>query len=401
MSETPLSAVIDLVVQAIDHERLALGRERQAKVWLSQSPDYLPLLLGHTERFFEDFKEDRTWKMAEHELRGGVVCPEMWDFPHYTFLEQQDDPEKMLYEMMWEILSWARSGSDAMLSVRPYYLRTFESALGIEVERTEELHAYVREFLPAEEVYDLDTGAIFEKGLFPKVVECIDLMKERLPDGVNIFPGNTSGPLSLAASLRGNDIWYDVYDRPEDMRALIKKCTKLCKDTAYWYKEKLGDPRDLTYHGSLFQAKGGVRVVGDPLVNVSPEMHREFVVDEIDDVFAEFDGGWFHSCGYYPDHLDDLLAAPAMTAINFGNPEQWPDFEETVREIIAAGKVYYGAWPRKPGEPMEDYLRRAVRVAGPERKGMIVFLQGDGPFPEPQETMDLWHRLQDQEFPRN
>jgi len=345
-----------------------------------------------------DFKEDRTWKMAEHELVGGVVCPEMCDYPHYTFIEQQNDPAKMLYEMLWEILSWARSRSDAMLSVRPYYLRTIDSALGIEIERSEESHAYVRKFLPAEEVYNLDPGNIFERGLFPKIAECIELMKERLPEGVRIFPGDTGGPLSLAESLRGNEIWYDFYDRPEDVRALLVQCTELCKQAAYWYKERLGDPRDQTFHGSLFQAKGGVRVVGDSIVNVSPEMHREFVIDGIDEIFAEFDGGWFHSCGYYPNHLDDLLAVPALTAINFGNPEQWPDFEKTVTRIIAAGKIYYGAWPRRPAEPIERYLRRAVRTAGPKRNGMIVFLQGEGPFPEPAETMDLWHRLQDEEW---
>ena len=399
MSEVPLQVVIDLVREAIDPQRVAQGKERQTKVWLGQSPDYLPLLLGHTERFFEDFKEDRTWKMAEHELRGGVVCKEMRDFPHYTFLEQQADPEKMLYEMLWEILSWARSGSDAVLSVRAYYLRTFESAFGMEVERSEESHAYVREFLPAEQVYDLEPGNVFERGMFPMAAACIEVMKERLPEGVHIFPGDTGGPLSLAEALRGNEIWYDFYDRPDDVRALIRRCTALCKEAAYWYKGKIGDPRHQTYHGSLFQAKGGVRVVGDSIVNISPEMHREFVIDGIEEIFAEFDGGWFHSCGYFPDHLDDLLAVPGMTAINFGNPEQWPDFEETVRRIIEAGKIYYGAWPRKPDEPMEDYLRRAVRAAGPERKGMIIFLQGDGPFPEPQETMELWHRLQDEEFP--
>lgn len=127
-------------------------------------------------------------------------------------------------------------------------------------------------------------------------------------------------------------------------------------------------------------------------------MHREFVADEIRKVFGEFDGGWFHSCGRFEAHLDHLLAMPELTAINIGNPEQWPDLDAAVRKIKAAGKVYYGAWPRRPDEPMEDYLRRAVRLLGPDRNGMIIFLQGEGPFPEPRETMDMWQRLQDEEF---
>ena len=401
MSNVPLQQVLDLVAAAVDLHRIALGKERQAQVWLGQSPDYAPLLLGHTERFFKDLKEDRTWKMAEHELRGGAVCREMWDYPHYTFLEQQDDPEKMLYEMLWEILSWARSGSDAMLSVRPYYLRSIECALGMRIERNEETHASTPEYLPVETVYDLDTTGVFERGLFPKIAECIDLMKQKLPEGVHIFPGDTVGPLCLAEAIRGNEIWYDFYDRPEDVHELIAKCRKLCMEAAYWYKEKIGDPRTVTYHGSLYQARGGARVVNDSFVNLSPEMHRQFVIDAIREIFREFDGGWFHSCGSFKAHLDDLLAMPEMTTINFGNPEQWEDLEGAIRKIKSAGKVYYGAWTRQPDEPMEAYLRRAVRLLGPERNGMILFLQGDGPFDEPQKTMDLWQRLQDEEFPRN
>lgn len=397
----PLQAVIDLVNESVDPKRIQLGRQRQSKVWLGESTDYLPLLLGHTERFFGNFKEDRTWKMAEHALRGGVVCKEMWDYPHYAFAEQLEDPSKMFYEQLWEILSWARSGSDAVLSVRPYFLFVLQEAFGMKLDVSEESHVYITGYLPPEQVYDLNTEGIFERESFTKVVEFIDFMKKHLPEEVHIFPGNTYGPLSLAESLRGNDIWYDFYDRPEDVRALLKKCARICIELAYWYKEILGDPKDQSYHGSLFQVKGGVRVVSDSFVNLSPEMFREFVMDPTRKVFREFDGGWFHSCGVFEKHLENLLVMPEMTAINFGNPEQWQQFEETVRRIIASGKVYYGAWPRKPNEPMEEYLRRAVRVAGPQRKGMIIFLQGDGPFLEPQETMDLWHRLQDEEFPRN
>ena len=394
--EPPLQELIDLVREAINPVVIEDGKRRQAAVWCGEETDYLPLLLGHTEYHFKDFKEDRSWKMAEHKLRGGVVCREMWDFPHYTFSEQQDDPLKMLYEMLWEILSWARSRSDAVLSVRPYYLRSIESALGVELVRSEETHVYVSRHLTREEAYGLEPGNLFERGLFPKIAECIDLMKEHLPEGVHIFPNDTGGPLVLAESILGDALWYDFYDRPDDVCAFIRKCGDLCKEVARWYKQKLGDPLDQTYHGPLFQARGGVRVVNDSIVNLSPAMHREFVFDAINDVFEEFSGGWFHSCGVFQAHLDDLLAVPALTAINFGNPEHWPDFETVVRRIIDAGKIYYGSWPRKPGESMKDYLRRAVRTAGPDRRGMNIFLQGEGPFPKPEETMALWHRLQDE-----
>ena len=73
--------------------------------------------------------------------------------------------------------------------------------------------------------------------------------------------------------------------------------------------------------------KESVRVVNDSAVMISPAMHRKYVIPRIRRIFETFGGGWCHSCGDYSKHLDDLIAYPEITALNFGNPEQWPDFE--------------------------------------------------------------------------
>jgi hypothetical protein len=74
------------------------------------------------------------------------------------------------------------------------------------------------------------------------------------------------------------------------------------------------------------------------------------------------------------------------------------DLDDAVSRIVRAGKVYCGAWARKPGEDMESYLRRAIKAAGPEKKGLIICLQetAEQPLPHPEETMEMWHRLQDE-----
>ena len=134
----------------------------------------------------------------------------------------------------------------------------------------------------------------------------------------------------------------------------------------------------------------------DPCVSISAEAHRSLVLPRIRRVFAEFGGGWYHSCGHYPHQIDNLLSAPEITAVNFGNPEQWPDFAEVVGRVVAAGKVYYGAIPVDSSEDLEPALRRVLSALGGRRRGLIVFLKGNAPWPEPQATMDLWHRLQDE-----
>ena len=136
-------------------------------------------------------------------------------------------------------------------------------------------------------------------------------------------------------------------------------------------------------------------MVDDSSVSISADLHREVVLPRIRRIFQEFGGGWYHSCGHYPHVIDNLLSAPEITAINFGNPELWPDFEETVGRMVQSGKVYYGAIPVRDGEAPEPAMRRILEAAH-GRRGLIVMLKGEGPWPEPRQTMDLWHRLQDE-----
>ena len=97
---------------------------------------------------------------------------------------------------------------------------------------------------------------------------------------------------------------------------------------------------------------------------------------------------------------------PEITTVNMGEPEMW-DLLQTVRELYQNGKLYYGGWPRHPGEPIETYLRRGVELCGAERNQAILFAMGErfaekgsDPWPEPTETMHLWHKIQDEMFPR-
>ena len=74
------------------------------------------------------------------------------------------------------------------------------------------------------------------------------------------------------------------------------------------------------------------------------------------------------------------------------------DQDDAVKRIIRSGKIYYGAWCRKPDEKLEDYLRRALLATGGEKKGLIIFLHETHgqTLPHPEKIMELWHKLQDQ-----
>lgn len=398
-SRPPLDEVIALLCDAIDIERIRLGRQRQAAVWRGETPDYLPLLLGHTPLNAGGCRHNRRWMMAEHQLTGGPVTEELESYPHYDLLEMFDDPAKMLYEQLWEMVAWARAGSDAQLSVRNGFLVwAIASAFGIKPDFDAVQMPWGNNHLARNQLETLSIHGMEHRGLLPRSLEFMEFFNRHLPPHVRQYVPDLSGPLSLANYLFGNDwFWMAFYDDPEFVHKALDFCAKAHTYMGKLYKKSIGEKDNESYHGALYMAGGGIKVVDDSNVNLSADQWREFDMPRIARCFETFGGGWYHSCGYYPEKLDLLLEIPRLTAINFGNPEMW-DQDDAAARIVGAGKVYYGGWVRKTGETLEDCLRRAVKIAGPKRRGLIIMLKDDEerPLPHHEEIMALWHRLQDE-----
>lgn len=403
MSNVPLQAVKDLVAEAVNLPRLQKARQRQDAVCKGESPDYAPLLLGHHVPFLGDLEEDRTFKLAENLLEGGTATPEIADYPHHTYTEQLASPEVMLYESLWELLSWARTPSDALLGVRPSLAFLLPTCFGMKYEITKEGTAWYAEPLSLDAALDADLDDLAHCGEIPRILDFLAYFKDNVPAGVQACCPVAVGPISQTDALLGAQIWTLFYDQPGKVRALIEKVTDAIIELLRLCKAVIGEPMGEFSFGSLHLSCGGVKIGSDSMVMMSPEMFRDFVQPSITKLCETFSGGLHHSCGYYPGHFDVLCDTPGLTAINLGQPEMW-DHEQVVSRCHENGMIYYGYWMRRPGESMEDYLRRGVALCGPERNHAILFMKADPPFgshwPKPAETMEMWHRLQDEMVPR-
>jgi hypothetical protein len=163
-------------------------------------------------------------------------------------------------------------------------------------------------------------------------------------------------------------------------------------------KRELGEPLDSGWHGALYMAAGGARVVDDVSIMLSPQQYRDHVLPYVRRCLEPFGGGWVHSCGDISHQLDAYLDAPEITGINFGEPEYY-DFRSLLPRFAAAGKFCYGGPVREPGESLADYLgRTADCLRGCPQT--LIFLpryrgqdMSEGDWPDPSETLALWDDL--------
>jgi len=107
------------------------------------------------------------------------------------------------------------------------------------------------------------------KGRIPLVMSALEMLNREVGDDVALY-GLICGPFTLALHLRGNNIFLDMFDKPEEVKALIDYCADIGSKMADLYLSH------------------GADVVGvvDPMTSqISPEHFEEFVTPGVNKVF--------------------------------------------------------------------------------------------------------------------
>lgn len=395
-----VNVVLDML--QVDEACLQQGRDRQAAVWRGEVPDRVPLLLGRSEsRQVADRVGPQYLRLCEHQLRGGYPVSEYHEYDHFTLREQFNDPRKMLIEALWDVIGWARTPSDAQLSLRPNYgVGIVASVFGCGTDMNENDMPWVSRRPPKEVLLDIDLDRLCEVGLFPRVIEFVQRAREALRDfpQVHVFMPDLQGPINTAFLLREQDIMLDMLENEPFFHSLMKIITEVFIRLTRRLKPELGEPADTGYHGSLYMAGGGVRVVDDVSVMLSPVQYRECVLPYVRRCLAAFGGGWVHSCGNISHQLDAYLETPEIRGVNFGEPEYY-DFQALLPRFAAARTFCYGGPVRELDESAEGYLRRVADCLRGAKQSLIFMPRyrgqdmAEGQWPDPAELSAMWAAL--------
>jgi len=106
-------------------------------------------------------------------------------------------------------------------------------------------------------------------GRFPLVMEALDRLKQEIGNDVALY-GLLCGPFTLALHLMGNDIFLQMFDHPDYVKAVIGFCASVGQKVAQAYLE----------HGA------DVIAVVDPMTSqISPEHFEQFVAPAANQIF--------------------------------------------------------------------------------------------------------------------
>lgn len=135
---------------------------------------------------------------------------------------------------------------------------------------------------------------IGEAKWYKKFLEiCEELLKISAPFGLPFMRGFFS-PLDLAHALRGENIYYDFYDYPEELHQLLDYCAdatiKFAEDIYHLANQYLKD----TKYGMWF-LKNTINMSEDIACMISGELYQEFCAPHTQKVIDHFGDGHMHT----------------------------------------------------------------------------------------------------------
>ena len=391
MSDTKqhLDTVCEVMAKYVDADTVKTARRRQSSVLAREEVDYLPIIFGNWDRI-----EPEDTKRLE-----GV--------PHYDWAEQWHDPAKSLTEQLRNQLGFVLSGGDSVPSVRADTgVINCMTIFGADYVVPEHTKPVISEYVPKEDLQQFEVpDDISQMGVMPRMVEHMEhhlgvLREHGLGDLVSVYHCDQQGPFDIAAQARGHDVFTDMYEDPPFVHDLMKKCTDVYIKVSKLCKQVNGESLDGGNAVSVWMKNGGVRMCGDSDILMSADQYREFVQKYQEEAFAAFSGGWLHYCGGWIDtgrsegiHLHEAYSeVEGLRGLNWTTGKDWV---AEMRKLKELGVVHIGGLRREDGEPLEEYLRRALSPYD-ERAGII--FQAMGIQGNAEEILATWRRLQEEKF---
>lgn len=269
------------------------------------------------ERVKEQHLAAYNWQPCDPPL--GLWVSETEKMPPIRFGCEDEIP--MLFERQMMILEDSmEAGSDLypVLGIKNYGPALVPSLFGAEliapdndVEAIENTGYWIKPlFASMEEAAAFRPEDLGSSILMDKLVKQIEYYRKNAPADIEI-PVMMCGPFSTAELLRGPDIYMDMFDYPEETLAFMETCAratvycmKQCREIAGCPPIETGAP---TSFGMYYP---GLRFGDDSVINLSPDMLKEFVLPAYDLMAKEFGCSFeIHCCSMPTSMVGHLVDA--------------------------------------------------------------------------------------------
>ena len=152
-------------------------------------------------------------------------------------------------------------------------------------------------------------------GRFGVCLEALEQLADQARGKVLLQRHPVGGPMSVAGLIvRSTSLLEGMYTHPELVRRLLTVCNDLFIAFNKAQRERVPDVVLANLHADTYWPQGlGILCEDDTIINLSPEMLKEFLLPHYQRISEEFNGFVTHCCGDYAhlfpvmrDHIPNL-----------------------------------------------------------------------------------------------
>jgi len=207
-------------------------------------------------------------------------------------------------------------------------------------------------------------GPDIQAGLLPRVVEQYDYFKKALQDypscraGLQIVLPDLQGPFSTLELLWGSGIYEALYDRPEEIRAMLERIAEaMLIAYARLQREVRDDIGPDCHYCHATGQKGRYLIRNDSAINISPAQYRQILKASDARVAAAIGSVGVHFCGDGQHQVDNLLDIPGVDGLDLGQPEKM-NLDSLYRRASAYKVPLVGLAVPEPEFTADQVMRR-------------------------------------------
>ena len=178
---------------------------------------------------------------------------------------------------------------------------------------------------------DLNTGFGKKVFLFGEYYAEIVKNYPKIQKYVSVYHPDAQGPLDIADLLWGMDIFYEMYDDPDRVHALLRLITDTYKVFIEKWFEMHPNRGELATHWGWMH-KGNIFLRLDSAMNLSTEFYEEFSKPYDTELFEHFGGGCMHFCGTANHYIDSLCNTESLYGIQLSQPHL-NDMEKLINAV--------------------------------------------------------------------
>jgi len=129
------------------------------------------------------------------------------------------------------------------------------------------------------------------------VVDGMKYLREKWGKYVPVCLRGADGPADLANAVRGNDIFYDVYDDPDELRELLSFCAKASRQYMEWQREQATyiSGGCINGNGVWMPGKSMGHISDDLATMLSSEVHEELFMPSMREFVEGYDTVYLHT----------------------------------------------------------------------------------------------------------